>query len=180
VAQHAQELRGDPSRIAVAGDSSGGALAAVTALRCRDKDGPSLCGQVLLCPLTAYYIPASPSALSYAEGYMMTRERLIWYLDHYVTDTAQANNPYTFPLAATDLRELPPALVITAEYDVVRDEGERYAEQLRAAGVSTIHTRYPGMIHGFFSMVGMLDQAHAAIEQTTTWLKEAFRKEEIS
>lgn len=94
VAQHAQELRGDPSRIAVAGDSSGGALAAVTTLRCRDEGGPSLCGQVLLCPLTAYYIPATPSALSYAEGYMMTRARLIWYLDHYVTDSTEANNPY--------------------------------------------------------------------------------------
>lgn len=175
-AQHAPELNGDASHIAVAGDSSGGALAAVTALRCRDEGGPALCGQVLLCPLTAYYRPATPSALAYAEGYMMTRERLIWYLDHYLNDAAAANSPYAFPLTAPDLRGLPPALVITAEYDVVRDEGERYVERLRAAGVPTTHTRYLGMIHGFFSMVGLLDQAQAANEQTATWLKEAFYK----
>jgi acetyl esterase len=173
-AQHALEIGGDSRRIAVAGDSSGGALAAVTALRCRDKGGPLLQAQVLLCPLTAYHTPATPSSLAYAEGYMMTRERLIWYLDHYLNDASEAEHPSAFPLAALDLHGLPPALIITAEYDVVRDEGERYAERLQAAGVPAVQVRYPGMIHGFFSMVGVLDQAQQAIDQTSGWLKEQF------
>ncbi len=173
VAQHAADLSADAARIAVAGDSSGGALAAVTALRCRDEGGPSLVGQLLLCPLTAYPTPPTPSGLVYAQGYLMTRQRLLWYLTHYVGEGAAAH-PYAFPLAAPDLRDLPPALVITAEYDILRDEGERYAARLRAAGVPTTLTRYPGMIHGFFAMPALLEQAQQAIDASARWLKTQF------
>lgn len=173
VAQHAADLSADAAQIAVAGDSSGGALAAVTALRCRDEGGPPLVAQLLLCPLTAYPTPPTPSGLAYAQGYLMTRPRLLWYLQQYVSESAAAH-PYAFPLAAPDLRDLPPALVITAEYDILRDEGERYAARLRAAGVSTTRTRYPGMIHGFFAMPGLLDQAQQAIDESVAWLKEQF------
>lgn len=170
-AQHAATLDADPTRLAVAGDSSGGALAAVTALRWRDEGGPPLVAQVLLCPLTAYPTPPTPSGLAYARGYMLTRQQLLWYLQQYVSESAAAH-PYAFPLAAPDLRDLPPALVITAEYDILRDEGERYAARLRAAGVPTTLTRYPGLIHGFFAMPGLLAQAQQAMAEVVAWLKE--------
>lgn len=169
-AEHALELNSDPARVAVAGDSSGGALAAVTALRCRDAGGPMLRAQLLLCPLTAYHTPPTPSALAYAKGYLMTRARLIWYLAQYLTD-AEAAHPYAFPLAAPDLRGLPPTLIITAEYDILRDEGERYAARLQAAGVPTVQSRYPGMIHGFFAMPGLLAQAQQAMDEAIVWLQ---------
>ena len=174
VAQHAATLDADSTRLAVAGDSSGGALAAVTALRCRDEGGPPLVAQVLLCPLTAYPTPPTPSGLAYAEGYLMTRTRLLWYLQQYVSESAAAH-PYAFPLAAPDLRDLPPALIITAEYDILRDEGERYAVRLRAAGVPTQPHRYDGMIHGFFAMPGLLAQAQQAIDEAVQWLKIQFK-----
>ncbi len=173
VAQHGADLEADPTRLAVAGDSSGGALAAVTALRCRDEGEPPLVAQVLLCPLTAYPTPPTPSGLAYARGYLLTRARLLWYLQQYVSATAAAH-PYAFPLAAPDLRDLPPTLVITAEYDILRDEGERYAARLRATGVPTVLERYPGMIHGFFAMPALLEQAQQAIDASVAWLKEQF------
>lgn len=172
-AQQGATLAADPTRLAVAGDSSGGALAAVTALRCRDAGDPPLVAQVLLCPLTAYPTPPTPSGLAYAQGYLLTREQLLWYLQHYVSESAAAH-PYAFPLAAPDLRDLPPALIITAEYDVLRDEGERYAARLRAAGVPTTLTRYPGMVHGFFAMPALFDQAQQAIAEAVDWLKTQF------
>jgi acetyl esterase len=175
-AQHSADLDAGPTRLAVAGDSSGGALAAVTALRCRDEGGPPLVAQLLLCPLTAYPTPPTPSGLAYARGYMLTREQLLWYLHQYVSASAAAH-PYAFPLAAPDLRELPPALIITAEYDLLRDEGERYAARLRAAGVPTTLTRYPGMIHGFFAMPGLLDQAQQAMDEAVQWLKTQFKRD---
>jgi acetyl esterase len=170
-ARCAAEFGVDPTRIAVAGDSSGGALAAATARRIRDEGGPPLRGQLLLCPATDYHTPATPSALEYAEGYLMTRAQLMWFWGHYLTDESEADNPDASPLRAPDLRGLPPALVITAEYDVLRDEGERYAERLRAAGVPTAHSRYPGMIHGFFTMFGVLDQAQQAVDEASAWLR---------
>jgi len=176
-AEHALELNIDPARVAVAGDSSGGALAAVTALRCRDAGGPLLRAQLLFCPLTAYHTPPTPSALAYAKGYLMTRPRLIWYLAQYLTG-AEAAHPYAFPLAAPDLRSLPPALIITAEYDILRDEGERYAARLQAAGVSTVQSRYPGMIHGFFAMPGLLAQAQQAMDEAIVWLQGALGNKE--
>ncbi|MEZ4864935.1 MAG: alpha/beta hydrolase [Caldilineaceae bacterium] len=173
-AQHAAELNADPTRMAVAGDSSGGGLAAVTALRCRDDGGPPLVAQLLLCPLTAYPTPPTPSGLAYATGYLLTRARLIWYLQHYVS-AAEAAHPYAFPLAAPDLRDLPPALIITAQYDILRDEGERYAVRLLRAHVPTTQIRYPGMIHGFFAMPDLLEEAEQAITEATTWLQERWQ-----
>lgn len=168
--QHCAELTADPARVAVVGDGTGGALAAVTAIRSRDAGGPPLHAQLLLCPLTAYHTPPTPSALRYAKGYLLTRRRLIWELAHYLT-AAEAAHPYAFPLAAPDLRDLPPALILTAEYDILRDEGERYAARLRAAGAPTSLVRYPGMIHGFFAMPSLLAQARQALAQAMAWLQ---------
>ncbi|MCB0246313.1 MAG: alpha/beta hydrolase, partial [Anaerolineae bacterium] len=149
-AEHAVEFNADPARIALAGDSAGGNLAAVTAMRIRDESGPRLCGQLLIYPMTDYHTPPAPSLVANASDYLVTRDMIIWFWGHYLNDASQANHPHAAPLRAPDLSGLPPALVITAEYDPLRDEGERYAQRLQEAGVPTVCTRYDGMIHGFF------------------------------
>jgi acetyl esterase len=98
-----------------------------------------------------------------------------WFWNHYLTDPSGASNPYATPLRATDLSGLPPALVITAEYDPLRDEGERYAERLREAGVRAAWLRYDGMNHGFLFWVGLVDKAGEAMAEACAWLREAFK-----
>ena len=172
VADHAAEFGGDPARIAVAGDSAGGNLATVTALRARDEGGPALRGQLLIYPALAYHTPPTPSYIENAEGYGMTREAAIWFWEQYLADESQATHPHAAPLLAPDLRGLPPALVITAEYDVLRDEGERYVERLRAAGVPARLSRYDGVHHRFAELIGILDQAAKARDEMCAWLRE--------
>jgi acetyl esterase len=149
VAEHATELRGDPARIIVAGESAGGTLVAATTLRLRDEGSRRLCGQLLMHPVPDYYTPGTPSYEFNAEGYGLTRDTMRWFWDHYLKDPSEALNPYAAPLRAKDLSGLPPALVFTAEYDPLRDEGERYAERLKEASVRTALSRYNGMNHGF-------------------------------
>jgi len=173
-AAHARELNGDASHIALAGDSAGGNLVAVTALRVRDQGGPVLCGQLMIYPVTDYYSPGHPSYIDNAEGYGLTAAGMKWFWNHYLNNAVEANNPYASPLRADNLRGLPPALVITAEYDVLRDEGEAYARRLTEAGVPTKLTRYDGMHHGFFQMYGVVDKAKAALDEAAAWLKERF------
>ena len=170
-AEHARELNADPSRLVVAGDSAGGNLAAVTAMRVRDQRGPALRGQLLLYPVISYHTPATPSYVENAEGYGLTAAAMKWYWNHYLVSPADAENPYACPSRAAHLRGLAPALIITGEYDVLRDEGERYGEALRAAGVAAQITRYDGYHHGFFNFVGVLDRARLALEEAATWLK---------
>ena len=122
-AAHAGEFNADPARLVVAGDSAGGNLAAVTALRLRDEGGPALRGQLLIYPVTDYHTPPTPSYLANAHGYLLTREMMIWFWRHYLNRASEASHPHASPLRAPDLRGLPPALVITAEYDPLRDEG---------------------------------------------------------
>jgi acetyl esterase len=174
VADHATELNGDAARLVITGDSAGGNIAAATALRLRDEGGPPLCGQLLLYPVTDYHTPGTPSYEANAEGYGLTRDTMKWFWDHYLTDPSEASNPYAAPLRARDLSGLPPALVITAEYDPLRDEGERYAERLRDAGVGTALLRYDGMNHGFLFWVGLVDKAGDAMAEACAWLRDAF------
>jgi acetyl esterase len=134
-ALRAVELGADPTRIAVGGDSAGGNMAAVTAIRVRDEGGPALCGQLLLYPVTDYHTPGTPSYEEDAEGYGLTRDTMKWFWAHYLNDESQSAHPHASPLRAPDLSGLPPALVITAEYDPLRDEGELYAARLRTTGV---------------------------------------------
>jgi acetyl esterase len=173
-AANAIEISGDPARIAVGGDSAGGNLATVVALLARDAGGPPLAGQLLLYPVTDHYRVDLPSYAENAEGYFLTMDDMVWFWDHYLSSADEAIDPRASPLRAADLGGLPPALVITAEYDPLRDEGEAYAQRLREAGVPTTHTRYAGAIHGFFSMAGILDQGKQGIEDANTWLKLIF------
>ena len=172
---HAAELGADPARVVIAGDSAGGNLAAVTALRARESGGPALRGQLLLYPVTDYHTPGTPSYRDNAEGYGLTREAMKWFWGHYLARESDADNPYASPLKAADFRGLPAALVITAEYDVLRDEGERYAERLREAGVPVQMTRYDGHHHGFFNCVGTLPRADDALAECAGLLKAVLR-----
>ena len=173
-AAHAADLGADASRIVVGGDSAGGNLAAVTALRLRDEGGAALCGQLLLYPVTDYHTPGTPSYDENSEGYGLTRDTMKWFWAHYLNDAAEAAYPHACPLRAPDLSGLPPALVITAQYDPLRDEGELYAEKLGAAGVPTALTRYDGVNHGFMFWVGIVDQAGAAMIEACAWLRGIF------
>jgi len=173
-AQHSAELSADGGRMVVAGDSAGGNLAAATALRIRDEGGPTLRGQLLIYPVTDYYTPGTLSYRENAEGYGLTRDTMIWFWNHYLADAADAANPYASPLRAVTVAGLPPALVVTAEFDPLRDEGENYAARLRAAGVAAQTSRWDGMNHGFLFWVGVVDRAGAAMAESCAWLREIF------
>lgn len=174
VAEHASEINADRQRIAVGGDSAGGNLSAAVALMTRDRSGPALCFQVIIYGETAYYEPGTPSYRTYASGYSLTRDDMIWYWEQYLTRKEDATHPYAAPLYARDVSALPPALIITAEYDPVRDEAEMYAQRLQDAGVPVQLSRYNGMIHGFFRMFAVFEQSKHALREVTTALAHAF------
>jgi acetyl esterase len=173
---NAAAVGADPGRVFVAGDSAGGNLAAVTALRIRDEGGPKLIGQLLIYPVTDYHDPGSRSMTENAEGYGLTRDGMIWFWNHYLADPSHAENPYASPLRAADLGLLPPALVVTAEYDPLRDEGESYAGRLRQFGVPTQMKRWAGMNHGFFFWPGVVDRATAAMDDACDWVRGVLRE----
>lgn len=170
--EHAAELGADPDRLAVAGDSAGGNLAAVTALRMRDEGGPPLRGQLLIYPVAGYHTPPTPSYLANADGYLLTRAMMIWFWGHYLNHAGEASNPHAVPLAAPDLAGLPPALVITAEFDPLRDEGERYAQRMQAAGVPAVRSRYDGMVHGFLLFADLFEESRRAVDEAISWLRQ--------
>lgn len=173
LSENAASIQVDPERIAVGGDSAGGNLAAVVALMAREQGGPSFAYQMLIYPVTNHAYDTD-SYRDNAEGYFLTKNTMVWFWNHYLRNEEDGQNPYASPLLAEDLSGLPPALVITAGFDPLRDEGEAYAERLKAAGVPVEATRYEGMIHGFFWMPGVLTEAHNAINQAANALKQAF------
>ncbi len=174
-AAHAAALGADPARIVIGGDSAGGNLAAVTALRLRDEGGPAVIGQLLLYPVTDWHTPGYPSYVENAEGYGLTRATMEWFWGHYVQDPAgDAAHPHVAPIKAASLAGLPPALVTTAEYDPLRDEGEAYAARLAEAGVAVACTRWLGLNHGFYFWAGKVDRCTAAMEEAAGWLREVF------
>jgi acetyl esterase len=175
IPEHAAELEGDVGRLAVAGDSAGGNLAAAAALRIRDEGGPRICGQLLIYPVTDYHTPGTPSYSENADGYGLTRDTMVWFWDHYLSDASEAADPYASPLRARDLSHLPPALIVTAEYDPLRDEGEYYAAKLRAAGTEVVTSRWDGMNHGFFFWAGRVDKAGEAMAESCQWLRRIFQ-----
>jgi acetyl esterase len=173
IAEHAAAFGGDPARIAVGGDSAGGNLSAVVSLMARDRGGPKLSHQLLVYPATDASLD-HPSFQENADGYFLTRDMMVWFWNHYLRGPGDRANPYCSPLLADDLRGLPPATVITAEFDPLRDEGERYAARLRDAGGRVEVTRYDGMIHGFFGMDAVFSQSGQAIAQSARVLRAAF------
>lgn len=158
-----------PDYLAVAGDSAGGTLSAVTSLMARDRGMPRIDRQLLLYPATSYLDPM-PSRAENGDGYLLTADDLLWFADHYIEDDIDARHPYAFPLQARDLGGLPPALVITCGFDPLRDEGYMYAERLEEAGVEVQHINYPQLIHSFLNMEGIVDRAYDAVDDITTYL----------
>ena len=163
----------DTGRIAVGGDSAGGNLAAVAALMARDAGGPKLRFQLLVYPATDLAADA-PSHQAFADGYLLTRANIRWFMGHYLRSPADAADWRASPIKAATLRGLPPALVITAGFDPLRDEGKAYADRLRVDGVPVEYKLYPGQIHGFFGMGGRIDAALDAVALSGRALKQAF------
>jgi acetyl esterase len=172
IGDHASKFGGDPARIALAGDSAGGNLAAVTALRVRDQGGPALRGQLLVYPVTDHPSAPKPSYQECGEGLGLTDVSMRWFWELYLADSRDLTHPYASPLRADNFRGLPPAYVMTAQYDVLRDEGEAYAKRLAADGVETRVERFADMNHGFMFWVGVIDPATAAVMKGAAWLRE--------
>jgi acetyl esterase/lipase len=166
----------DASRLAVAGDSVGGNMTAALTLMAKERGGPALTAQVLFYPVTDAKFD-TPSYDQFAEGYYLRRDGMQWFWDQYTTDEAQRNEPTASPLRASteQLTALPPALVITGEADVLRDEGEAYANKLRAAGVPVTAVRYQGTVHDFVMLNSMRETqaAEAAVAQAIWFLRGA-------
>ncbi len=148
VSEHASEIGGDATRLAVAGMSAGGGLGATTALMARDLGTPRIAFQLLWVPVLDYFFETH-SYLENAEGYGLTRAGMMWFWNHYLNQARDGENPYASPLRAENFSNLPPAFILTAQYDPLRDEGTAYAEKLRAAGVPVEIRLYEGMVHGF-------------------------------
>lgn len=166
-AQHAASLGARPETLAVGGDSAGGALAASVCQMSADRDGPAIAYQLLFYPVT----DCDFETVSYrdnGEGYFLTRSMMQWFWDHYLAKPADADQPYCAPLRRANLSGLPPASVVTAEYDPLRDEGEAYGQALADAGVPVHTRRWDGMIHGFASFLDVVDSARGAVGQATT------------
>ena len=175
-AAHAGELGGDPRRLALAGDSAGGCLVAATALRLRDEGGPAPCAQLLFYPVTDHPEPPTATCLEFAQGYGLTLECLRWYWRQYLPDARRASEQNASPLRAPSLTGLPPALVLSAEYDVLRDEGERWGARLAEHGVAARVERCLGMNHGFLKYVDILEPATDAMAIATAWLRQRFEQ----
>ena len=165
VASNAKRLGIDPKRISVGGDSAGGNLAAVVSLKSRDEDGPAIALQVMVYPATDLSSFDTPSYQEFGENHYLTKSEMEWFRQHYLRSMEDARDPHASPLLASDLSRLPPVLIITAECDPLRDEGEAYAKRLANDGVPVTYTCYPGMIHPFFSLSGAIPQAFDAIQQ---------------
>jgi acetyl esterase len=171
---NAAQLGADPERLGVHGDSAGANLAAVMALLARDAGGPRLRLQSLVYPVADYSLSGA-SYDRYAQGYgVLTRAAMVWFRDHYLRSPADAEDWRASPLRARDFSGVAPAIVITAECDVLHDDGKGYAEAVRGAGVPVEYREYAGMIHGFFGMVPAVDDAMAAQRQVWAAFKRAF------
>ena len=170
IADHARQLGVDASRLTVGGDSAGGNLAAVVAISARDGNGPAIAGQVLIYPATDFAM-THPSHSEPETSLLLTHSVVKWFRDHYLNDAADAGDWRASPARANTLIGLPPAYVLTAGADPLRDEGDEYAGRLKEAGVAVTHRTFPGQFHGFFTMGKLLQQANVAASEIGAWLK---------
>jgi acetyl esterase len=178
VLENARSLGVDPQAVAVAGDSAGGNLATVAATMLRgERRQPAF--QLLVYPTTDARL-GEPSHKIFGEGYFLTEQSIKWYLDQYVTGPSQITDPRVSPVLATDLSGLPPALVVTAGFDPLRDEGRVYAERMRAAGVEVEYLCAEGLIHGFFSMGGVVREAGRVVSVAAERVRRALERRAVA
>ena len=169
IAEHAKRHGIDPSRLMVGGDSAGGNLAAVVAIAARGGNGPAISGQVLIYPATDFAM-THPSHREPETSILLTHSVIRWFRDHYLNGAADAHDWRASPARAETLIGLPPAYVLTAGADPLRDEGEEYAHRLTEAGVPVTYRHFPGQFHGFFTMGKLLQQANVAASEIGVWL----------
>lgn len=178
-AAEADTLGVDAGRIAVGGDSAGGNLSAALCLATRDEGGPAIAHQLLLYPVVDNDFTRA-SYVENATGYMLSSEMMQWFWAQYLGDAGREAGPLATPIRADSLAGLPSATIVTAKFDPLRDEGTAYAERLKAAGVAVTHDHFPGVIHGFASMLGMLPQADVAVGTAARGLRAAFAMEAVA
>lgn len=171
VAANPAAVGGDTSRLGVSGDSAGGNLSAVVTLMTRDRGGPRIAVQLLLYPAVDA-VGEYPSTTENGEGYLLTARSMEWFFGHYLAKPADAENVYVSPMLAEDLAGLPPAVVVTAGYDPLRDQGDAYAARLSAAGVPVLHLPNPTMIHGFMWMAGVVEHANGVYDSIGAFARE--------
>ncbi|MFB6083828.1 MAG: alpha/beta hydrolase [Halorientalis sp.] len=176
VAEHGDHVDADTDRIAVGGDSAGANLSAATTLAVQDRDGPDLAHQVLIYPVVSSPVVGEEfdSYEENAEGYFLERDSMEWFHEKYVQDEIHLRNEYFAPLLADDLSGVPPATIVTAGFDPLRDEGIAYADRLESEGVDVTHAHYEDMIHGFATMIGVVDAAEDAVATIAADLDDAF------
>lgn len=175
VLQHAKEFNGDPSRVAVGGESAGGNLATVVAMMARDKKAQLPVHQLLVYPITNNDFN-TPSYMANADAKPLNRPMMQWFMNHYLGKAEDGNNPYVSPLKATSLKGLPPATVITAEIDPLMSEGKAYADRLKKDGVKVTYKNYSAVAHEFFGMAAVVPKAKEAQKLASSDLKRAFLK----
>ena len=173
--EHAEELGVDSSKLAVAGTSAGGNLSAAVSLMARDRGGPDIRHQVLFCPVIDYDFDRR-SYIENANDYGLTRDGMIWFWEQYLGPDGDGHNPYASPIRAENLAGLADATVIAAQYDPLLDEAADYAAALKAAGVDTTFTEYPGMTHGFNGSFGLIDAAKDACDEASNRILASFAK----
>ncbi|MFF2528036.1 alpha/beta hydrolase [Brevibacillus sp. NPDC058079] len=170
VSENASSINGSASDLVVGGDSAGGNLSAVLSLLAKDQNGPAIKAQVLIYPVTDMRFD-TPSYMEFQEGFGLNRDLMLWFSNHYINHEYDKGNPYVAPLSARDLSNLPPAIVITAECDVLRNEGMAYAERLKNAGVKVEAVCEKGLVHGYFTNMAVFpEQIKATVSRITEFL----------
>ncbi len=170
VSENAASINGSDSNIAIGGDSAGGNLSAAVALMSRDQNGPAIAAQVLIYPVTSLSYDTG-SYQEFQKGFGLDRDLMIWFGDYYINSSEDTRNKYVAPLVADDLSNLPPAFVITAECDVLRDEGVAYAKRLKEAGVKVETSSETGLVHGYFTNMAVFpDRIKGSISNITQFL----------
>ena len=169
--ENISQYGGNPDKLVVMGDSAGGNLATVTAIQARDLNGPKIAAQVLIYPTVDGHMK-SPSIEENGTGHILTAELMNWFLNNYLNDEADKDHPLVSPILTNNLSNLPPALVQTAQFDPLRDEGIAFAQKLKAAGNQVQHTNYEGLIHTYFTMAGFSKKCGKTHEEVATFLKK--------